>query len=189
MIAWNKRIGAIGSSSLMPRRRNVLKSISGSVQTYTGVYGRWKRLKRLDAITKNVIYLKARRHERDFAFGEIKRTISKQNTRQANKTYSRRGQMDSPLLKMLPFARSCDSIYLNLPAKLASSGIAASSDAATSFRNQFPREIEYRRNGALSGQIDHCRPSGTTWPLLGNARTNIFLFIIHLWRGPNLDDL
>lgn len=103
--------------------------------------------------------------------------------------YSRRGQMDSPLLKMLPFARPCDSIYLNLPAKLASSGIAASSDAATSFRNQFPREIEYRRNGALSGQIDHCRPSGTTWPLLGNARSNIFLFIIHLWRGPSLDDL
>lgn len=69
MIAWNKRIGAIGSSSLIPRRQSVLKSISESVQTHTGVYGRWKRLKRLDAITKNVIYLKARRHERDFAFG------------------------------------------------------------------------------------------------------------------------
>lgn len=89
MIAWNKRIGAIGSSSLIPRGQNVLKSISVSVQTHAGVHGRWKRLKRLDAITKNVIYLKARRHERDFAFGEIKRTISKQNTRRANKTYIR----------------------------------------------------------------------------------------------------
>lgn len=82
--------------------------------------------------------------------------------------HSRRVQMDFPLLKMLP----CDPIYLNLP--------ACHANAATLFRNQFPRKIEYRRNGASSERIDHRRPSGTTWPLLGNASSNISLFIIQL---------
>lgn len=181
MIAWNKRIGAIGSSSLMPRRQNVLKSISESVQTYTGGVWTLETLEASRCDYEKCDLFKSKKTRARFRLWRNKANdIEAKYSTGKQDIYSRRGQMDSPLLKMLPFARPCDSIYLNLPAKLASSGIAASSDAATSFRNQFPREIEYRRNGALSGQIDHCRPSGTTWPLLGNARTNIFLFIIHL---------
>lgn len=59
-------------------------------------------------------------------------------------------------------------------------GVAASPIAATLFRNQFPREIEYRRNGALSGRIDHRPPSGTTRPLHGNTSSSTSLFIIRV---------
>lgn len=85
------------------------------------------------------------------------------------------------LLKIPPLARS---VWFNLlkSARVGSPlGVAASPIAATLFRNQFPREIEYRRNGALSGRIDHRPPSGTTRPLHGNTSSSTSLFIIRVW--------